>query len=409
MQLQDKKRVKEIWSFLGVLFLFAVITFLRYFEHIINEQDTTVFAFSYRYGFISRGFMGSVWAVLDKLLPWNLMSYRGIYLLSFAANMVFFLLLFSFFAVCLYRSSKIDFIKMKYLIFFVSIFSFSFFWTKENYGRLDIYLTIIMLLCMILLLTEKAPWLVIPLCIIGVLIHQGFVFSNLNIVLVMLFIKCLTKEKRERIKYWVILLATGISSSVLFLYFELFRHLAGTKDIYQEIWNRAAALSYDGKSVSKFIMRHEVLGENMYQFERGFHILNYQQLPFFLLFFLPYFVIAFFFFRNLYRKSEGKVAKWCTLVVILGAATVLPEYVLKIDYGRYFYMIIFYYITIVMCLLADHNEAVSEEITHLVIVVKKHLPAAGFLLVYPLLFMPFGDVEMTDVIQNLFRLIGLEN
>ena len=61
---------REIKIFLLVMAFFAAACWLRYFDHTINPQDTTAFAFSYRYGFISRGLMGSLLELQDILPGW---------------------------------------------------------------------------------------------------------------------------------------------------------------------------------------------------------------------------------------------------------------------------------------------------------------------------------------------------
>ena len=58
---------REIKIFLLVMAFFAAACWLRYFDHTINPQDTTAFAFSYRYGFISRGSWGAFWNWQDIL------------------------------------------------------------------------------------------------------------------------------------------------------------------------------------------------------------------------------------------------------------------------------------------------------------------------------------------------------
>lgn len=42
-----------------------------------TESTWTMMAFSYKYGFISRGLIGTIYQGLDKILPVNMMTYQA--------------------------------------------------------------------------------------------------------------------------------------------------------------------------------------------------------------------------------------------------------------------------------------------------------------------------------------------
>lgn len=75
---QKKESTKRIIK-MEMLFLclYAVIHFVLNFQTVVGTYVTTMLAFSYRYGFISRGFQGTVLLILDKLLPFHILSYEG--------------------------------------------------------------------------------------------------------------------------------------------------------------------------------------------------------------------------------------------------------------------------------------------------------------------------------------------
>ena len=146
---------REIKIFLLVMVFFAAACWLRYFDHTINPQDTTAFAFSYRYGFISRGFMGSLLGLAGYLTGLDLMNYETVYAWSTVATILFFCCLFGFFAAVLVRCEGRELRRQQYLIILTAVFAFPMFVTEENFGRLDVYLAILMLLCMILLIRGR--------------------------------------------------------------------------------------------------------------------------------------------------------------------------------------------------------------------------------------------------------------
>ena len=151
----EKEREKQIKITIILLAVFAVFCCIYYFKHSINPQDTTIFAFSYKYGFISRGLLGTVWAVVDKILPFSIMNYRAIYFFTECMTALFFVIILYFYYVCMRQVGIEDVVHASYLTLFLSIFSFPMFLTYENFGRLDEYLVMITLLCCILIVKEK--------------------------------------------------------------------------------------------------------------------------------------------------------------------------------------------------------------------------------------------------------------
>lgn len=399
MTMKDLKVRKKIRMFILVLSGLAILCSIRYFGHAINPQDTTIFAFSYKYGFISRGLMGTIWSFVDKITPFSLMSFNAIYRFTELMTVLFFVLLLYFYYRCLRKVKSIDLTNTMYLILFLSVFTFPMFLTFENFGRLDEYLVMITLLCCILLVAEKAEWLIIPLCVIGVIFHQGFVFMNANIILVLLFYKIFKKTGKERVKYIIIFMLTFASISAFFPYFEFFSHFQG-EEIYSEIVALAKSLSQDGQSFSESLVNHEILGLDVYEAEYPFHKMNRYETPVFLVLFLPYIVYGAAFLLQLIRGKKGKDLLPYAAVV-LGAVTVLPEMILKVDYGRYFYAIIFYYLATTICLMAMGDNHVCTQVDLLLKRIKQQIPAAKILLVYPMIFMPFLDVHITQKIWEI--------
>lgn len=403
---KNRTRKKNVLKFLVCLASFAVLCWIRYFDHTINPQDTTAFAFTYRYGFISRGLMGTLLEMASSVTGKDLVNYETVYLWSAAATFLFFLCLFGFFYTVLMRVKEEQLGRVQLLVIMVSVFSFPMFVTEENFGRLDVYLTILMLLCVILLLREKAEWLVIPLCVLGVLIHQGFVFMNVNLILVLLFYKWQRNEGKRRRYYLVLLGLTFFSVSILFLYFEFFSHVNGMQ-IYDEVVRNAKHLAADGKTYSTALVNHEILGEGVFMDEWFFHKINYAELPQFLIFFAPYLFLAVWCGKQLWKQAKSAADKWICAAVLLGAWTVLPEFVLKVDYGRYMYELVFYYLSIALCLcaLGDRHvlllmETVGEGI-------KKRMVPAVLLIVYPMILMPFYDVVISELNVTLCRLMNM--
>ncbi len=392
------KEKNENYVFILVLFAFALLYYFRFFEHWMSQYNTTLFALSYKYGFISRGMLGSIWLLLDRLLPINLMTYKAVYLFSEIATWVFVFLLLLVFYTALELVPKRHQRNARYVVFFLSTFGFHVFWGDEMFGRLDVYLFILTLLCVYLLLKEKLEWLIIPLCVLAVCIHQGFVFTNFNIVLVLLFYKMLNGEKLH--KYYAVLFALVlVLVSGLFLYFELFSHSNGT-EIYSEIVSVSKSLSSDGESYNESIINHEILGKDVYEDELVFHQDNYREFPVAIVLWCPYFIMGLWLVRKL-LQGEKKHSLLKYLAVSLGGITILPEMILKVDYGRYFHLTFYYYILVILCLMALKDEKLSRLVEMLKEGVKSKCPVPWVVVIYPMLLMPFYDILISPAVKKV--------
>ena len=73
--LQEKEKQKKMIRFMLVLMVFGFAIFLKNYQECMESYNTTILAFTYQYGFISRGFLGTLYLLLDKLLPLNIMKF----------------------------------------------------------------------------------------------------------------------------------------------------------------------------------------------------------------------------------------------------------------------------------------------------------------------------------------------
>ena len=290
------------------------------------------------------------------------------------------------------------------MILFFTMFAVSMFITKYNFGRFDMYCLMLSILSAILIIYEKAEWLVIPFSALSVMIHQGNVFYLLNIILILLLYKAFSTNGKKRMKYIVLLGASFIASSVLFVYFEFFSRANGA-EIYDTIVKVAEGLRFDG-DIHEDIIDHEILGIELADRETVYRYKNFTEFPIFCLFMSPYLVMGFRFFKNLIKKSQTMLEKWKYFFVAMGVVTIVPAIILKCDFGRWMFMIIAYYFVVVLSLIAMKDKLVEEEISALYERVKKMGIAGLVLFIYPSFMLPFKDVVISQTSYNIADLIN---
>lgn len=400
----EKIEKKRYWQFIACMFAFSVFYYLRYFKHVMTEYNTTLFAMSYKYGFISRGMLGTFWEGVDRLLPVNLMTYEAVYWFNWGITWLFSLLVIVFLGKCLRKCASGQKHNMYYMAIACAIYFFPMFWSGEMFGRLDVYLYVLTFVCLFALLDEKAEWIIIPVGIVCMCIHQGFVFTNANLILVPLFYKILTAEGKRRRKYLMLFVGFFATISALFLYFEFFSHGNGAS-IYKEVVAAAKALSEDGKGYNKSIIMHEILGKDVYEAEARYHALNRTEFPAFLVLYAPYLPIVIHFFKGLFQRSEDGKSKWGHAAFLLGACTILPQYLLKVDFGRYAFTTFTYYIVMVMMFMVMKDECVAVQLDTTKEKIKATIPVPWIVLLYPMFLMPFYDVIISGATSKLRTLV----
>lgn len=410
MVTNKRKFTKSEYGFLLALLGFFMVYAIRNFEQEISEFNTTNFAMSYKYGFISRGFLGTLYQGLDKIMPFDMMNYTAAFWFTFVSTLILFACFFFLFIACLHRAFEKDLHNLKYLMVLLSIFSACMFVSDEMYGRYDTWLYLISLVMTCLLVMRKGEWLVVPLSIVCMLLHQGFVFTNANVILVLLFALILMSEGKEKKKYLWIFILTIISISGLFIYFEFFSHFNGKEQIAADVISVAKSLSYDGKSYNTSIVNHEILGQDVFKEEWKYHVNNYKEFPILLIIGSPLIIIFVCYFKKLFgnikkNSNEKKWFKnknfWIALAFILGGITIVPEMILKVDYGRYTYMTLYYYLVTAISLISikwEYSSIALEEIKNKI---KEKLPIPQAILIYAFLLTPMFDVVINGACHKV--------
>ena len=397
-----KMRKNRIYLY-GVM-AYMILSVCIYWDHFLDIMNTTVYAFSYQYGFMPRGVLGTFLYLFDRAVPYDAVSYNTIYLISEVATAIYFITILVFIIVVLSRVSDNHDTSAKAIMAVLVLLSVPMFLTEDNFGRLDVYLMIITLFCLILIILEKAEFLIIPAVIFATLIHEGFVFMNINIILVMLLYKCITKpEKSDKIKYAIILALTFILPSIVFLYCEFLKAPFG-QDVFDQCLAVATKVSHNNDPHEEVLL-HEILGFDVKDMELKNHIWNFEDTPIFLALFSPYIVFMVMVFRRYAKTAKTGVDKFISLIVLAGVLTLVPEIILKVDYGRYAYAILFYYLAIFTVLLALKDNRVELTVAHYKEVVLKHKVLSIIALLGLFVFIPFKGYRICDIVTWISEMI----
>ena len=409
-QIEDKRRYLRFFNI-----VICMALFLWSYDATITSYNTTLLAFSYKYGFISRGLVGSVYRILQHITPFDMMDY--IWALRFyqgvtAVVFLVFLLLIN----TIIKKIREEYLSTaEALIIFYSIFFIPMFANKNNFGRVDIFLVSASIIGAYFIVKDKLVFLVPVLAALAMMVHQGYVFMYFNILLVLLFARWMDKKEA---RYAVNFFVTFITGSALFLYFEFFSRSNGDKFVPEIVKN--ARLLTRRQNYHVTLIDHEILGLNLDTPEVSFHLENAVQLPMFLIMFLPFIILLFKILRGMFAELSGKdgsaagssasrvditqVLKY--LAISAGALTLLPNFLLKVDFGRWMFALISYYCITFAALffMDDRAPAAIKNVFDGVLKRWRLLPA--ILLCYSLIFTPLLDVYLTQWTKDVSDRIG---
>ena len=394
---------KQISRFMWLLILLSCAIFFLDYDERVLPYNSTILAFTYKYGFISRGLAGTIYQWIDHILPVNMIDYAMVLRFTLIVTLAFYVLFFAFCYQCMKRCQEEYLGRFLYLILFYAVFVVSMFAYKRNFGRLDLYLMALTVIGTMCLIAKKAEWLIVPLSMISVMYHQGYVFMFYNILLALLVYRLLSeKEKKARIYYGVILLVSLIGCSALFLWFEFFSHTDGVRYVDEIIANaKAMTKPFNGMTYHDTLIDHEILGIDLSDVEYPYRVMNWIEIPFFIAIISPYIVLAVKLFRRILARAQGKTERLKYGFLAIAAGTLLPLFLMKCDHARWVFALISYYCMIFLALVAMGDRIVAEELTGIFTEIKEKYPFAILLLLLPALLTPFWDVHINGLLRGI--------
>lgn len=404
----EKRKMKEklvkanynIRQFIVMLTFVDLATFVTNYRGWVRSYNTTMLALSYEYGFTSRSLLGTIYHILDAVLPVDMMQYQNALVFANVVTVLFiaFLLYFSYYVL---KKSDMEnglvtkaeqYILLTFHIAMVATFTYAY-----NFLRVDFCMVWMMLLGFMALMNEKTEWLSLPFAALGIMFHQGFVLMYFNVILVIQFYYMMTRKNK---KNTILFFLTFLIGSGLFLWFELFSRTNGN-DIFETVLRDATNVSYQG-IYHTTLLYHEVLGIDVSGAETDFVYMNHVQLVLYLLILLPAIVVLARAFVRIIKKADDLFAKLKYLAVAVGSLTILPDMLLKVDYGRWILAVVTYYLLIILAMLILRDPFVTEETKNVVEDVNKH-PAWLVYFTLVVLTVPYMDVDIDMLVKGLQR------
>lgn len=378
-----------------------LLAYLIYYIPVIEELThwcITPYALNYDFGFISRGFMGT----LIRLVIPNL-TIKHIYLIILL-NILLLCALTIYFMhrilVNAYDKSKVGIIFLLGL-FLVNPGSISFLFYWGNYGRFDMYLLMALIISSLLIIYNKCVWLIPFMCVGAVMTHQAFVFQYFPAILVLLFYSAFVLKRKNGT---TVLVLTLIPTCIMFLYMQFFSEINYT---YEETMNML--------NMTTDLPEHYFTADMMVRIEyyssvfETFGVLvkepfgrNVVKTLTYVVFLLPMIKI----FVNLW-KSFGKNQKniICKLMPWFILIAEIPMFILTCDYGRDYAAIILCNFIVLFAFYAMGDKGVWEGTESLTEKIKSNIPYYVFVIVLCATIGKFTAADVGDFGHRFYTII----
>lgn len=338
-QLSDKKK------YMILLFCIMAVWAVKLFPFKFGGWNQVMLAFSYRYGFIQRAFIGSVIDVVSVVfhIPLRYMRYiYGIITMSIFTGMIM------FWAYKGQGKEEMDRQTRAFLKGMALVFLLGPGWNTNynNFALTDVWLMILSVIGFQAVMREKNTWLAVVVAVICELIHPAYVFLYFNLILAAFGYKVWIGHGRKSKKNLVFLIVTIIVDSVLFIYMMFFSRAALGVDL-KDVMNRVAVVT--NKTVSEISSHESTIKGYLFRTgdENGVQlIINSYWLLFVVMtiVFSPFIYEIFKYWRNVVRnaKEESSCKAIVYVLIPLGVLTTIPMYIMHNDYMADGHMLCFF-------------------------------------------------------------------
>lgn len=320
LKLLYNKRYELVWFMILILYMLYYLPM----PGDLHSFCITPYILRYDLGFISRGLIGSFWAILFPYI-----STAEIWLIIGLNQVMLCTLTVYFLSVVKKQCMKETQNGLLFLIFIFLVnpasIAFLFYW--GNYGRMDLFMIAGAMTCGIILIKQKLLWAIPIICIVEMMIHQGFVFAYFPCVLLMLLYYVLQYNKGKEV-----LVVTVICGCIAFIYFQFMGKIDGLSledtlkvltartDWPKEYMTSMVSMEYF-TSIFDFIPAYVLPPLKM----------NIVKIILTIILLLPLEYILFYIWKQFVSEMKKNIF-WIFPVFVIIAT--LPKFILTCDYGR---------------------------------------------------------------------------
>lgn len=357
---------KNTIIFFGAIIVFIAINYIFCSRFKINDSNLYLYMSSYKDGFCSAGLIGTIFQFICNISGADVASYEVIYRFCKFSLVLYFIIYMAFIisAYCRGRNAGKE---IRIMTVVLVCLTSSMFCTSNTLGSADMYMAMVLIFSLILLMNNITPLIVGILTIIGVLIHPAYLIKCLPVIIVYMIYKALTKDKKY-MYYTIAITASAIAIVII-------GEITGGKVeglLHIPDWDNVAS--------------------------------NVVSLIIYILLMTPYILIMHLLHKDILRTADNARKKVYN-IIRWGALPVAIGFILKSDYGNMVYFTLIYYLAITVMMLVSEDKYYIESFNKILDGLKRRIPAAEVLLIYPVLMIPITNRGILSICDNITDLI----
>ncbi|MBR1797494.1 MAG: hypothetical protein IJ757_05750 [Clostridiales bacterium] len=398
----NKTDVNEDRQFSLAMLLMTAVLVIGTGHFKVEGMNADVFAINYRNGVLPRGFIGWLYDILCSAFGNRLYNYLTVLILCTISYFIYLAILWKYSKKMIRALEGSDYAKA--FIITVSPMFIKMFLSEGNFGRTDMFLLLLSIGAGYAIMKQHGLVLAVVFPVIAVLIHEGYVLTFYNVVIACFIYRIVTSEGRKRTIniFWLGVSLILVAVSFLWVYLLCRVYVPISQEYYDSIYYSAEFLSAPDSHAHYGFLMYVLFGMDLYQYEDTFRIIGSAELPLFFILSAPFTIKLVSFFRSLYRESSNK-----KLVVLLslGSLTLLPDFILKCDYGRWVFALYSYYIVLLVLFIISNNTVVKKVFREQLSIVYKSSWRGLFYAMYFMLFLPFQCTHVSDITEDVIFLV----
>lgn len=384
-----------------LMFAVVLLMYLIYYLPVIDELTSwtvTPYALNYDFGFISRGFMGSI---IRLVIP-NL-TIKHIYIIILGNTLLLCGLTIFFMhkiIVKAYDDSKSGIIYLLGL-FLVNPGSIAFLFYWGNYGRFDMYLIATLMISALLIIYDKCVWITPLLCVGAVMTHQAFVFQYFPAVLILLFYSSFVLKRKYGKSIFIF---TIITTCAMFLYMQFFSEIKYDYEDTMAVLNATTDLpaDYFEEDMMVKIEYYSSVFETFTVFVAETFVRNVVKSLTMLVFLIPMIKVLVGIWRSFTKYHKNILCKLMPWFVLIAE---IPMFLLTCDYGRDYAAMILCNFILIFAMYAMGDEGMKHGVKELAIKMQDNPVYYVFVLVLCASLSKFTAADVSDLGHRLYTII----
>lgn len=389
----------QVEAGVALLLLIYLVTYIPMIDDTIG-WCMTPYALSYKYGFISRGLVGSI---IRIFIP-NL-TLKHIYLIvAFNTVMLCALTVFFINRILKYAGMGRD----NALLFLIFLFivnpgsiAFLFYW--GNYGRFDLFMIMILMAGAMLMVKEKGLFLIPIFSLMGILIHQAYVFMYFPaLIVLLLYLGYVRKNRYGKWIFWI----TGIVTCVAFCYMQFASGVKGY-DYSSMMADINATTDLPGEFIEDDMMVRLEYFTSVFATIQHFVISPLKKNLFKILCVFIMLLPLLGIFKSIWKDfmSEQK-SRLLWVIPWSGVIGMIPKFLMTNDYGRDFSALIISQFVLMFTLLMFGDSGMKKAFRNLSARISEKPVMYVAILVYMGSLGKFEAAQILDLSDKIYLFVG---